>query len=151
MNKKFWEELIAHFPLIRHGQQRKRRVQQFFYFWVCVRCRGNVSTMPFPSNNRRTRIDTQEGFMKYAVEIGSCAMICIPSFIKIISTIQKLIRGDTQTHRQHGDRVSLLSLFRDKESRLNTKSIGINQCPEILRSWCQRSSTHLLINVLLAT
>jgi hypothetical protein len=33
--------------------------------------------------------------MKYAVEIGSGAMICIPSFIKIGSGIQKLI-GDTQ-------------------------------------------------------
>jgi hypothetical protein len=35
--------------------------------------------------------------MKYAVEIGSGAMIHIPSFIKIGSGIQKLIRGDTQT------------------------------------------------------
>jgi hypothetical protein len=37
--------------------------------------------------------------MKYAVEMGSGAMIYIPSFIKIGSGIQKLIRGDTQTHR----------------------------------------------------
>jgi hypothetical protein len=29
--------------------------------------------------------------MKYAVEIGSCAMIYIPSFIKICSGIQKFI------------------------------------------------------------
>jgi hypothetical protein len=29
INKKFWEELIAYFPLIRHGQHRKRRLQQF--------------------------------------------------------------------------------------------------------------------------
>jgi hypothetical protein len=40
--------------------------------------------------------------MKYAVEMGSCAMIYsyIQSFIKIGSGIQKLIGGDTQTHRQ---------------------------------------------------
>jgi hypothetical protein len=45
-----------------------------------------------------------QGFMKYAVEIGSGAMIYIPSFIKIGSGIQKLIRWreihryiDTQT------------------------------------------------------
>jgi hypothetical protein len=44
--------------------------------------------------------------MKYAVEIGSGTMI----FIKIGSAIQKLIGGDTQTHRQCGDRVSLLSI-----------------------------------------
>jgi hypothetical protein len=31
--------------------------------------------------------------MKYAVEMGSAAMIYIPSFIKIASGIQKLIRG----------------------------------------------------------
>jgi hypothetical protein len=31
--------------------------------------------------------------MKYAVEMGSAAMIHIPSFIKIASGIQKLIAG----------------------------------------------------------
>jgi hypothetical protein len=36
--------------------------------------------------------------MKYAVEMGSGAMAYIPSFIKIGSGIQKLIRG-IQTHR----------------------------------------------------
>jgi hypothetical protein len=29
-NKKFWEELIVYFPLIRRGPDRKRRLQQFF-------------------------------------------------------------------------------------------------------------------------
>jgi hypothetical protein len=38
--------------------------------------------------------------------MGSGAMIYIPSFVKIGSGIQKLIRGDT--HRQHGDLISLL-------------------------------------------
>jgi hypothetical protein len=39
--------------------------------------------------------------MKYAVEMGSGAMIYIPSFIKIGSDMQTLIRGDkhTDTHR----------------------------------------------------
>jgi hypothetical protein len=40
--------------------------------------------------------------MKYVVEMGSVTMIYIPSFIKIGSGIRKLIRGDSQTHRQHG-------------------------------------------------
>jgi hypothetical protein len=35
--------------------------------------------------------------MKYADEVGSGAMIYIPSFIKIGSGNQKLIGGDTQT------------------------------------------------------
>jgi hypothetical protein len=37
--------------------------------------------------------------MKYTVEMGSDAMICIPSFIKIGLVIQKLIKGDIQTAR----------------------------------------------------
>jgi hypothetical protein len=55
--------------------------------------------------------------MKYSVEIDPGAVICIPSFIKIGSAVQKLIVGVTQTHRQHGDCVSLLSDFEYKESR----------------------------------
>jgi hypothetical protein len=37
--------------------------------------------------------------MKYAVEVGSGAMIYIPSFIKIGSGIQKLIEGDSNIQR----------------------------------------------------
>jgi hypothetical protein len=38
--------------------------------------------------------------VQYAVEMGSGAMIYIPSFIKIASGVQKLIGRDTQTYRQ---------------------------------------------------
>jgi hypothetical protein len=48
--------------------------------------------------------------MKYVVEVGSGTMIYIPSFIKIGSDIQKLT-GDTQ----HGDGISLLLFFLNKE------------------------------------
>jgi hypothetical protein len=47
--------------------------------------------------------------MKYAVEIGSGAMIYIPTFIKIDPGIQKLIRGgltDTQIER-HTDSMEI--------------------------------------------
>jgi hypothetical protein len=37
--------------------------------------------------------------MNYAVEMGSGAMIYIATFIKIDSSIRRLIRGDTQTAR----------------------------------------------------
>jgi hypothetical protein len=57
-NKKFWEELIAYFPLVGHRPHRKRRVQQFLYC-MCIRCRGNVFTEPLPSNDTHT--DTQTG------------------------------------------------------------------------------------------
>jgi hypothetical protein len=49
--------------------------------------------------------------MKYAVEMGSGAVIYIPSLIKIGSGIQKLIRKDTQVHKQQGDLISLLLFF----------------------------------------
>jgi hypothetical protein len=38
------------------------------------------------------------GFFTYAIEIGSGAVIYVPSFIKIHSGIQK-VKGDTQTAR----------------------------------------------------
>jgi hypothetical protein len=59
--------------------------------------------------------------MKYAVVIGSVTMIYIPSFIKIGSgRHSKVDKGDTQTHRQNGDRVSLILFIQNKESRLKT-------------------------------
>jgi hypothetical protein len=48
--------------------------------------------------------------MNYTIEMGSGVMICIPSFIKIGSSVQKLIRGDSQT-RRHGDLISLPFFF----------------------------------------
>jgi hypothetical protein len=60
---------LAHFPyfkqkilgrtnrllsLIRHGPHWKRRGQQFLYYCVRIRYRGNVSTEPLPSNDRGT-------------------------------------------------------------------------------------------------
>jgi hypothetical protein len=56
--------------------------------------------------------------MKYVVEMGSGVMTYMQSFIKIISGIQKIIGGDTQTHRQHGDHISLLTFFQNKGSGL---------------------------------
>jgi hypothetical protein len=60
--------------------------------------------------------------MKYAVEMGSGAMIYVPSFIKIDSGIQKLLGGDThtetQTRRQHRDPISLLLFFQNNKNRL---------------------------------
>jgi hypothetical protein len=47
--------------------------------------------------------------------MGSDAMICIPGFIEIGSEFQKLMGGRIYRHRQHGDRISLLSCFEYKE------------------------------------
>jgi hypothetical protein len=57
--------------------------------------------------------------MKYAFEMGSDAMIFIPSFIKTGSGVQKLMGGiHIQTHRQHGNLISLHLFFYNKEIRL---------------------------------
>jgi hypothetical protein len=64
--------------------------------------------------------------MKYAAEIGSGAMIYIPSFINIGSGIQKLIGGDTQKHRQHGDLISLLLFFQNEEGSLSMRWYGLD-------------------------
>lgn len=55
--------------------------------------------------------------MKCAVEMGSAATMYMPSCIKIGSAFKKLM-GNTQKHRQHEDRISLLSFLQIKESRL---------------------------------
>jgi hypothetical protein len=73
-----------------------------------IRCRGTVFTKSLASNDRRdTNTDKDTGggeiFVRYAVEMGLGAIICI-RFIKISSGIQKLLRGiywhtDTYTVR----------------------------------------------------
>jgi hypothetical protein len=44
--------------LIWQGTHRKRRIQQFFYSCVCIRCRGNVFTETLPGNNSGIHIYT---------------------------------------------------------------------------------------------
>jgi hypothetical protein len=51
--------------------------------------------------------------MKYAVEIGSGATIYIPSFIKIGSSIQKLMGGGGFRERKQGDLISLHLFFQN--------------------------------------
>jgi hypothetical protein len=112
--KKCWEELIVYLSLMRHGSHRKRRVQQLFFCSVCIHCHGDVFIEPLPSNDRGMtyrHTDWWEGFMKYAFEMGLNATVCIRRFIKTGTGIQKLMRGDIQTHRLHVNRISLLLFF----------------------------------------
>jgi hypothetical protein len=79
--KKFWEELITYFTFIQ-GPHRKRRVQQFFYCCVCIRCGGNFFfTEPLPSNDRGytcRHTDCWEGFMKCDADMDSEALQSTP-------------------------------------------------------------------------
>jgi hypothetical protein len=60
--------------------------------------------------------------MKCAVEMGSGAMIYIPTkFHKDWFNHSKVDKGDTQTYRQHDDRISFLLFVQNKENRLKAK------------------------------
>jgi hypothetical protein len=105
----FWEELIACFPFIWHVSHRKRRVQQFFYCCVRIRCRGNVFTQPLPSNGKGIHIEIHRlmGDIYEVRRWDGSRCPDVPGFIKLGSVIQKLVGG---THRQHGDLI-ILHLF----------------------------------------
>jgi hypothetical protein len=80
-----------------------------------------ILTEPLRGNGKSANIERLMGrdFMKYAVETGSGAMICIPGIMKTGSGIQKYLGGDKQTRRQHGYLISLLFCLRD--SKFNAK------------------------------
>jgi hypothetical protein len=69
--------------------------------------------------------------MKYSVEMGSGAMIYIhcTRFHKDWFSHSKVDRGDSQTHRQHGDWMSLFLFFQNKESRLKTEDHHLERPP----------------------
>jgi hypothetical protein len=79
---------------ILHGPHRKRSIQQLFYCCMCIRCRCNVLTELLPSNIHTETHGILGGiYEKHADQMGSGAMIYIPSFIKIGSDFQS-IGGD---------------------------------------------------------
>jgi hypothetical protein len=78
-------------------------------------------------------IDGWEGFVEYAIETGSGAIIHIPSFMKIGAGIQKLM-----THRKQSDLTIMLLFFQNKESRLegNRHSTVYPQSPFVVLNNC---------------
>jgi hypothetical protein len=95
---------------------------------------SNNSSLPWESvylavayqRKRDTHTDTQtdgRGFVKYAVEMGSGALIYVQSFIKIdCFSHSEVDQRDTKIYRQKGDFISLLSLFQNIGSRLENES-----------------------------
>jgi hypothetical protein len=55
--------------------------------------------------------------MEYNVEIGFGAVINISGFIKFVQSFKSWLEV-TQTHREHGDRISLFLFFQNNGSRL---------------------------------
>jgi hypothetical protein len=60
-----------------------------------ISCHGNAFTELLTSNYRGIHLG---GIYKYTAEVGSGAIIYIPSFIKTGSSIQKLIGGGIHRH-----------------------------------------------------
>jgi hypothetical protein len=134
--------VIANFSIIQHRLHRKQHIQRFFF--CCMRiCCCNVFTEQLPSSDDMYRCtDWWEGFMKYAIKIGSRTMICIPNFTKIYSGIQKLIweEGFTDTawwSYKPTHSFSLLSLFWKNKSRLVRSLCYLCVCesPPTLNFW----------------
>jgi hypothetical protein len=111
--KKFWEELITYFPWYDTGHIENDTSNNSSIV-ACV----FVTTVMFLQSHclatiggflprhclamigdTHTHTNWWEGLFNYAVEMGSGAMIYVPTFINIGSGIQKIIWGDTQLHR----------------------------------------------------
>jgi hypothetical protein len=110
-NKKFWEELIAYFPLIRHESHRKRRLEQFFCCCVCICCHGNVYSEPLPSNNRELHIQPHRLMGGTYKERRSDGLRCHDNHTKFYNDWFRHSKVDRGTHKQHDDLTSLLLFF----------------------------------------
>jgi hypothetical protein len=100
IKKKFLEELIANFPFTRSETHSKRRVQQLYYYRMCIRCRGNV----LPGRLLATvgGYTCGHGLMEGIYEVHRWdGLRCHEDWFKH----SKVDRVGTQTHRQE-DRVS---------------------------------------------
>jgi hypothetical protein len=110
------------FSFIRHGPHRKRRVQKFFHCCTCIRCHCNVFTQPLPGNDRRIHIETHRlmgGIYEVRRWDGFSCHYIHTKFHNNWFSHSNVNKGDTQTYRrQHGHRISLLSFFQNKETRL---------------------------------
>jgi hypothetical protein len=107
-----------------------------------ILCWGNLFTEPLPSNERRdtlyrcftinNRRDTYTEAQTDVRDSWSTELRCVrvpwytyQVFIKIFSGFQKLIRKDSQTHREYVNRIRILLFFsKKKESKLK------NYCPK---------------------
>jgi hypothetical protein len=140
ITKKFWEKLIAYFPWYDTGHiendasNNSSIVACVFVAAIMFLPRGWLATIRkyLPSRCLATiegytykHTDRWEGFINEAVEMGSGALMYVPSFIKIGSGIQKLIGGiNTHTNAQTATWSHKPNLFfQNKESRLKNKLV----------------------------
>jgi hypothetical protein len=79
-NNKFWEELIAYFPLKRHGSHRKRHHQQFFdAAGTCLlsHCLANDRRILLLTDTDNKENDASDNFSLFRV--FATAGTCVPN------------------------------------------------------------------------
>jgi hypothetical protein len=90
---------------------------------MSIHCCGNVVTEPLPSNDRWINIHKLMGGI---YEVRHCDELRCHDvhtrFYEDWFRYSNLIRGDTQTHRQHGNLISPPFFFQNKENCL--KKVG---------------------------
>jgi hypothetical protein len=104
LNKKLWEEVIADFPLIRHGPHRKWLFQPFIAVGTCLpsRCLAIIRQLNMQTNR------LMGGIHEVRCWDGLGCLCYTPSFTKTGSGIQKLMGSiQIQTHGEEGDLISL--------------------------------------------
>jgi hypothetical protein len=100
INKKFWEEIITYFPLIRHGPVRKK---------LGGSCRGQGGLISLLTQIRGGCADRQQG-----------CLINLKSYVVIYREMDgcRQIITRMYRHRQQGDFLILHLFFQNKGSRL---------------------------------
>jgi hypothetical protein len=150
-NKKFSEELIPYFPMVRQRPHRRRHIQQFFYFCACIRCRVNVFAEPLPSHERGIHIQTHTlmaGIYEVRRWDGLRCYVIHTNYHKDWFRQSKVDRGIAQTNREHGDLICLLSIafilsFGKKKSLCDHHAVCMFGYPffQLLKAWTNLYAT----------
>jgi hypothetical protein len=111
--------------LIRDWPHRRWLVQQFLSYCVCILWRDNLFTEPLPSNDRRIHVQTHK-LMGGIYEVRRWdGFKCHDTHTKSHKDWSRHSKvngtgGESRTHRQHGNLISLFLffIFQYKESRI---------------------------------
>jgi hypothetical protein len=101
-NKKFWEELIAYFPLIRHEQHRKRRLQQFLVAaGMCLPSRCLEMIRRYTDRPTKSPLIRHAKHIKWCVQqfFCCCVRICCRGNVST-EPLPSKARGDTHINIQ---------------------------------------------------
>jgi hypothetical protein len=104
---------------------------------MCIRFRGNVSTEPLPSNDRKTHIQKRRlkgGIYEVRRRDRLSYHDIHTKFHKDWLMHSKFNKGDTETHRQHDDRIGNTFFFK-------VRKVG-QKCPQVISFFQFHSPSH---------